>query len=144
MSSCGDRHRALLGAAIAFAAVVVAFAVTAGIANNTIFGALSVPSLAALMEETPGVLQQASLVLLAGLFLRSFVRRGLRSFVGELREGFGLGARLRRSRPTRTLRFPSGVSTRSKARSPLPSGRTSVSNWSVPTRVKPPGSRRTE
>ena len=89
MSSCGDRHRALLGAAIAFAAVVVAFAVTAGIANNTIFGALSVPSLAALMEETPGVLQQASLVLLAGLFLRSFVRRGLRSFVGELREGLG-------------------------------------------------------
>ncbi len=76
-------------AAIAFAAVMVTFAVTAGVAINAAFGALSVPSLAALMEETPSVLQLASLVLLAGLFLRSIVRRGLRSFVGELREGLG-------------------------------------------------------
>ena len=68
---------------------MVTFAVTAGVAINTAFGALSVPSLAALMEETPSVVQQASLVLLAGLFLRSIVRRGLRSFVGELREGLG-------------------------------------------------------
>ena len=77
------------GAAIAFAGVMVTFAVTAGIAINAAFGALSVPSLAALMEETPSLLQQISLVLLAGLFLRSVVRRGLRSFVGELREGLG-------------------------------------------------------
>ena len=76
-------------AAIAFAVVMFTFAVTAGVAINTALGALSVPSLAALMEETPSVLQQASLVLLAGLFLRSIVRRGLRSFVGELREGLG-------------------------------------------------------
>ncbi len=76
-------------AAIAFAAVMVTFAVTAGVAINAAFGALSVPSLAALMEETPGVIQLGSLVLLTGLFLRSIVRRGLRSFVGELREGLG-------------------------------------------------------
>ena len=76
-------------AAIAFAAVMFTFAVTSGVAINTAFGALSVPSLAALMEETPSVIQLGSLVLLAGLFLRSIVRRGLRSFVGELREGLG-------------------------------------------------------
>ena len=76
-------------AAIAFAVVMVAFAVSAGIAINLVFGALSVPSLASLTEELPSLLQQVSLVLLAGLFLRSIVRRGLRSFVGELREGLG-------------------------------------------------------
>ena len=76
-------------AAIAFAAVMVTFAVSAGVAINLVFGALPVPSLAALMEETPSLLQQVSLVVLAALFLRSMVRRGLRSFVGELREGLG-------------------------------------------------------
>ena len=76
-------------AAFAFAAIMVTLAVTSGIAINAIFGAISVPSLAALMEEAPGVLQLVSLVLLAGLFLRSLVRRGLRGFVGELREGLG-------------------------------------------------------
>ena len=76
-------------AAIAFAAVMVTLAVSAGIAVNAAFGTLSVPSLAALTVEAPGVLQQAGLVLLAGLFLRSVVRRGPRAFVGELREGLG-------------------------------------------------------
>ena len=76
-------------AAFAFAAIMVTLAVTSGVAINTLFGALSVPSLAALMEEAPSVLQLASLVLLAGLFLRSVVRRGMRGFVGELREGLG-------------------------------------------------------
>ena len=76
-------------AAMAFAAVMVTLAVTAGIAVNAAFGALPVPSLAALTEEPPSLLQQFSLLLLAGLFLRSVVRRGLRSFVGELREGLG-------------------------------------------------------
>ena len=76
-------------AAIAFAVVMMTFAVAAGVAINAFFGALSVPSLAALMEETPSLLQQVSLVLLAGLFLRSMIRRGLRSFVGELKEGLG-------------------------------------------------------
>ena len=76
-------------AAIAFASVMVAFAVTSGVAVNAAFGALQVPSLAALMEETPSALQQISLVLLAALFVRSIVRRGLRKFVGELREGLG-------------------------------------------------------
>ena len=75
--------------AISFAAAMVALAVTSGVAVNTAFGALSVPSLAELTEELPGVLQQVSLLLLAALFLRSVVRRGLRSFVGELREGLG-------------------------------------------------------
>ncbi len=78
-------------AAIAFAAVMVTLAVSAGIAVNAAFGALSVPSLEALTEELPSPLQQASLVLLAGLFLRSVVRRGPRAFVGELREGLGWG-----------------------------------------------------
>ena len=68
---------------------MVTLAVTAGVAVNTAFGALPVPSLAALTEELPSFLQQACLLLLAGLFLRSVVRRGLRSFVGELREGLG-------------------------------------------------------
>lgn len=76
-------------AAISFAAAMVMLAVTSGIAVNAAFGALSVPSLAALTEELPSLLQQVSLLLLAGLFLRSVVRRGLRSFVGELREGLG-------------------------------------------------------
>lgn len=76
-------------AAIAFAATMVTLAVSSGIAVNAAFGALPVPSLAALTEEAPSLLQQVSLVLLVGLFLRSVVRRGLRSFVGELREGLG-------------------------------------------------------
>lgn len=76
-------------AAISFAAVMMTLAVTAGVAVNTAFGALPVPSLAALTEELPSFLQQVCLLLLAGLFLRSVVRRGLRSFVGELREGLG-------------------------------------------------------
>ena len=77
------------GAAIGFAAAMVVLAVTTGIAINAAFGALPVPSLAALTEEAPGALHQVSLVLLAGLFLRSVARRGLRRFVGELREGLG-------------------------------------------------------
>lgn len=76
-------------AAMAFAAVMMTLAVTAGVAVNAIFGTLPVPSLAALTEEQPSRLQQVSLLLLVGLFLRSVVRRGLRSFVGELREGLG-------------------------------------------------------
>lgn len=76
-------------AAISFAVAMVLLAVTSGVAVNAAFGALSVPSLAALTEELPSLLQQVSLLLLAGLFLRSVVRRGLRSFVGELREGLG-------------------------------------------------------
>ena len=76
-------------AAVAFAAVMVAFAVAAGVAINTVFGVLPVPSLEALTEEPPSVLQRVSLLLLAGLFLRSVARRGLRSFAGELREGLG-------------------------------------------------------
>ena len=77
------------GAAIAFASVMVALAVTAGVVINAAFGSLPVPSLAALTEDPPSALQQASLVLLTGLFLRSVVHRGLRKFVGELREGLG-------------------------------------------------------
>lgn len=77
------------GAAIAFAAVMVTLAVTAGVAVNAAFGTLPVPSLEALTEEPPNLLQQLSLVLLAGLFLRSIARRGMRSFAGELREGLG-------------------------------------------------------
>ncbi len=76
-------------AAMAFAAVMMTLAVTAGIAVNAVFGTLPVPSLAALTEEQPSRLQQVSLLLLSGLFLRSVVRRGLRSFVGELRDGLG-------------------------------------------------------
>lgn len=76
-------------AAITFAATMVTLAISAGVTVNAAFGALPVPSLAALTEETPSLLQQVSLVLLLGLFLRSVVRRGLRSFVGELREGLG-------------------------------------------------------
>ena len=76
-------------AAIAFAVVMVTLAVTAGVVINTAFGALSVPSLASLTEELPSLLQQVSLALLTGLFLRSVVRRGPRAFAGELREGLG-------------------------------------------------------
>ena len=76
-------------AAIAFAVVMVTLAVTAGVVINTAFGALPVPSLASLTEELPSLLQQVSLALLTGLFLRSVVRRGPRAFAGELREGLG-------------------------------------------------------
>ncbi len=76
-------------AAIGFATVVVGLAVSMGVATNVAFGALPVPSLAALTEELPTPLQQTSLLLLAGLFVRSVVRRGLRGFVGELKEGLG-------------------------------------------------------
>ena len=80
-------------AAIAFAAVMVSVAVAAGVTINAAFGVLAVPSLEALTEEPPSLLQQVSLVLLAGLFLRSIARRGLRGFAGELREGLGWGRR---------------------------------------------------
>ena len=76
-------------AAIAFATVMVTLAVVSGVAINAAFGPLPVPSLEALTEEPPSLLQQVTLVLLAGLFLRSIARRGVRSFVGELREGLG-------------------------------------------------------
>lgn len=76
-------------AAMSFAAIMVTLAVTSGVAVNALFGALPVPSLAALTEEQPSLIQLVSLLALAGLFLRSVVRRGLRSFVGELREGLG-------------------------------------------------------
>lgn len=76
-------------AAIGFALVMVTLAVTSGIAINSAFGALPVPSLATLIEEAPSLLQQVSLALLLGLFLRSVVRRGPRAFAGELREGLG-------------------------------------------------------
>ena len=76
-------------AAVSFAAIMVTLAISAGVAINTVFGALPVPSLATLTEEAPSVLQQGSLVLLTGLFLRSVVRRGPRAFAGELREGLG-------------------------------------------------------
>ncbi|MDE2974315.1 MAG: permease [Gemmatimonadota bacterium] len=76
-------------AAAAFAAVMVTFAVAAGVAINAAFGVLPVPSLEALTEEPPSPLQRLSLVLLAGLFLRSVARRGLRAFAGEMREGLG-------------------------------------------------------
>ncbi len=76
-------------AAISFAAAMVALAVTSGIAVNAAFASLAVPSLAALTEDPATLVQQIGLILLAGLFLRSVLRRGLRAFVGELREGLG-------------------------------------------------------
>ena len=76
-------------AAVAFAAVMVTLAVSAGIAVNAAFETVSVPSLEALTEDPPGLFQLVSLVVLTGLFLRSVVRRGPRSFVGELRAGLG-------------------------------------------------------
>ncbi len=73
--------------ASALAGAMLAFAVVAGVAVNWFFGDLPLPSLSHLTEEMPGALHQACLALLALLFLRSLVQRGLRAFVSTLRDG---------------------------------------------------------
>ncbi|MDT8341679.1 MAG: permease [Longimicrobiales bacterium] len=78
-------------AAVAFAATLVGVAVGAGLVINFAFGSFSGPTLAALVEEPPGLLHQVSLVLLGALFLASVLRQGIRRFVGELRVGLGDG-----------------------------------------------------
>lgn len=78
--------------ALGFAAVLVGFAVSAGLLINATIGALPVPSLAELVDEVPGPIQRVSLALLGLLVVSSIWRRGIRSFVGELREGLGAGS----------------------------------------------------
>ena len=74
-------------AALTFAGTLVGLAVTMGLAINGLVGRVPVPSLEQLVEEMPGPLQQLALVLLIVLFLSSIFRRGIRSFVSELKEG---------------------------------------------------------
>jgi hypothetical protein len=76
-------------AAAAFAGVLVAFAVSTGMAIDLLLPHLPVPSLAELTEEAPSALQLVALAGLALLFGASVVRRGVRRFVGEIREGLG-------------------------------------------------------
>ena len=76
-------------AAVAFAAVLVAFAVAAGLTIDLVFDTLDVPTLAELTEDAPSALQLLSLAGLAILFGASIARRGIRRFAGEIREGLG-------------------------------------------------------
>ncbi len=76
-------------AAGAFAAVLVAFAVAAGLSIDLVLPPLAVPSLAELTEEAPSALQFICLAGLVLLFGASIARRGLRRFVAEIREGLG-------------------------------------------------------
>lgn len=78
--------------ALRFAAVLVGFAVVAGLLVNGLVGRLPVPSLAELVDEVPGALQQLSLLALGLLFVSSIFRNGIRSFVAQLSEGLGAGA----------------------------------------------------
>jgi uncharacterized membrane protein YraQ (UPF0718 family) len=77
--------------AVAFAGVLVTFAVTAGLAIDTILPGLPVPTLAQLTEEAPSRLQLLSLAGLALLFAASILRRGMDGFIGEIGEGLGMG-----------------------------------------------------
>jgi uncharacterized membrane protein YraQ (UPF0718 family) len=79
--------------ALTFAGTLVGLAVGTGLLINFIVGRVPVPSLQQLVEEVPGPVQQISLLLLLLLFLTSIFRRGIRSFVGELKEGLGAGQR---------------------------------------------------
>lgn len=78
-------------AAGAFAAVLVAIAVGAGLAIDLLLPPLPVPSLADLTEEAPSALQLVCLAGLVLLFGASVARRGVRRFVGEIRDGLGAG-----------------------------------------------------
>lgn len=73
--------------ALTFAGTLVGLSVAMGLAINGLVGRVPVPSLEQLVEEIPGPLQQVALVLLVLLFLSSIFRRGIRSFVAELKEG---------------------------------------------------------
>jgi uncharacterized membrane protein YraQ (UPF0718 family) len=64
----------------------IAFLIT-GPATN--LSTLDVPTLAKLTEETPFSVQILSLAGLTALFGASVTRRGIRRFVGEIREGLG-------------------------------------------------------
>jgi hypothetical protein len=76
-------------AVVAFASTLVAIAVTAGLTIDMLFSALDVPTLAELTEETPSSVQVLSLAGLTAFFGASVTRRGIRRFVGEIREGLG-------------------------------------------------------
>jgi len=78
-------------AALGFAGAVVLLAVAGGIALNMLVGSVTGPTLESLLEEPPGLLHQVALFLLALLFLSSVLRRGVRSFLAELRSGLGNG-----------------------------------------------------
>ncbi len=76
-------------AAVAFATVLVAFAITAGITIDLLFDSLNIPTLAELTEEAPSALQVFSLAGLLLLFGASIARRGIRSFAAEIGDGLG-------------------------------------------------------
>lgn len=77
-------------AAMAFAGVLVVFAVASGLVIDAALAGLPVPSLAQLTEEAPSLLQLLSLAGLALLFAASLVRRGMDGFLGEITGGLGL------------------------------------------------------
>jgi uncharacterized membrane protein YraQ (UPF0718 family) len=79
-------------AAAAFALVGIGLAVGGGIALNVLVGEVNSPSMETLLEEPPGLLHQIALALLILLFLSSLVRRGVRTFWGELRTGLGISS----------------------------------------------------
>ncbi len=76
-------------AAVAFAVVLVAFAVASGVTIDAVFGTFDSPTLAELTEEEPSTLGLVSLAGLTLLFGASIARRGVRRFVAEI--GVGLG-----------------------------------------------------
>jgi hypothetical protein len=76
--------------ALAFAAVLMTFAVAAGLVIDALLPGLPVPTLARLTEEPPSLPQLLSLAGLALLFTASLVRRGMDGFAGEITGGLGL------------------------------------------------------
>ncbi|MEM9760444.1 MAG: hypothetical protein AAF933_14475, partial [Pseudomonadota bacterium] len=76
-------------AAVAFATVLVAFAIAAGVVIDLLFESLNIPTLAELTKESPSTLQVLCLAGLLLLFGASIARRGIRSFAAEIRDGLG-------------------------------------------------------
>lgn len=76
-------------AAAAFAAILVVFAVSAGLIVDWVFPSLRVPTLTELTHNEPSALQIACLVGLLLLFGASLARRGVRRFAGEISAGLG-------------------------------------------------------
>ncbi len=74
-------------AALAFSATLIGFSVTFGYAINAFVGTLAVPPLDALAAEDASIVKVVSLWALLMLFLASLMRRGVRKFLGELRQG---------------------------------------------------------
>ncbi len=71
--------------ALVFSGTIIGLSVGLGLAVNGVFGAVPVPSLAAMVEEAPTSWETISAAILVLVIIASLLRRGSRRFVAELR-----------------------------------------------------------